>query len=180
MENKVKLHRTRHNKTKSDVNNNVISVFVNFKRYFILIYQFNKFNSNKTKITKPPLLQHQNNSKSNSLSDTMNIITKKKKINKTYIKAKALTTNNSVFFSKSPFKTKKLSTLSKSNIIPDKVNLRLKKKPQMFINNKINLLYEIESKILIIQNNIIRYLAQVKLEKLKVTQIRQKRNVRLQ
>lgn len=41
MENKVKLHRTRHNKTKSDVNNNVISVFVNFKRYFILIYQFN-------------------------------------------------------------------------------------------------------------------------------------------
>ena len=67
MENKVKLHRTRHNKTKSDVNNNVISVFVNFKRYFILIYQFNKFNSNKTKITKPPLLQHQNNSESNSL-----------------------------------------------------------------------------------------------------------------
>ena len=104
MENKVKLRRTRHNKTKSDVNNNVISVFVNFQRYFILIYQFN---SNKTKITKPPLLQHQNNSKSNSLSDTMNIITKKKKINKTYIKAKALTTNNSVFFSKSPFKTKK-------------------------------------------------------------------------
>ena len=33
----------------------------------------------------------------------------KKKINKTYIKAKALTTNNSVFFSKSPFKTKKIS-----------------------------------------------------------------------
>ena len=170
MENKVKLHRTRHNKTKSDVNNNVISVFVNFKRYFILIYQFN---SNKTKITKPPLLQHQNNSKSNSLSDTMNIITKKKKINKTYIKAKALTTNNSVFFSQSPFKTKKLSTLSKSNIIPNKVNLRLKKKPQMFINNKLNLLYEIESKILIIQKNIRRYLAQVKLEKLKVTPILQ-------
>ena len=110
----------------------------------------------------------------------MNIITKKKKINKTYIKAKALTTNNSVFFSKSPFKTKKLSMLSKSNIIPNKVKLRLKKKPQMFINNKLNLLYEIESKILIIQKNIRRYLAQVKLEKLKVTQILQKRNVRLQ
>ena len=41
----------------------------------------------------------------------------------------------------------------------------------MFINNKLNLLYEIESKILIIQKNIRRYLAQVKLEKLKVTQI---------
>ena len=90
MENKVKLHRTRHNKTKSDVNNNVISVFVNFKRYFILIYQFNKFNSNKTKITKPPLLQHQNNSKSNSLSDTMNIITKKRKLIKLILKQKHL------------------------------------------------------------------------------------------
>ena len=87
MENKVKLHRTRHNKTKSDVNNNVISVFVNFKRYSILIYQFN---SNKTKITKPPLLQHQNNSKSNSLSDTMNIITKKRKLIKLILKQKHL------------------------------------------------------------------------------------------
>ena len=88
MENKVKLHRMRHNKTKSDVNNNVISVFVNFKRYFILIYQFN---SNKTKITKPPLLQHQNNSKSNSLSDTINIITKKKrKLIKLILKQKHL------------------------------------------------------------------------------------------
>ena len=87
MENKVKLHRTRHNKTKSDVNNNVISVFVNFKMYFILIYQFN---SNITKITKPPLLQHQNNSKSNSLSDTMNIITKKRKLIKLILKQKHL------------------------------------------------------------------------------------------
>lgn len=34
MENKVKIHRTKHNKAKSDVNNNVISVFVNVKRYF--------------------------------------------------------------------------------------------------------------------------------------------------
>ena len=103
----------------------------------------------------------------------MHIITKKKTINKTFIKAKALTTNNSTFFSQSPFKTKKLTTLSKSNIIRSKVNLRLKKKPQVYINSKLNILYEIESKILLIQKNIRRYLAQVKLEKLKVTKILQ-------
>lgn len=103
----------------------------------------------------------------------MHIITKKKKINKTFIKAKALTTNNSTFFSQSPYKTKKLTTLSKSNIIRNKVNFRLKKKPQVYINSKLNVLYEIESKILLIQKNIRRYLAQVKLEKLKVTKILQ-------
>lgn len=118
------------------------------------------------KIKKPPQIQHQNRKTSNSLSGTMNIV-HKKKINKTFIKAKALTTNNSTYFSKSQFKTKQLTTLSKSNIMRNTTNLRLKKKT----NNKLNILFEIESKVLLIQKNIRRYLAQVKYEKLKVTKL---------
>lgn len=118
------------------------------------------------KIKRPPQIQHQNRKTSNSLSGTMNIV-HKKKINKTFIKAKALTTNNSTYFSKSPFKTKQLTTLSKSNIMRNTTNLRLKKKT----NNKLNILFEIESKVLLIQKNIRRYLAQVKYEKLKVTKL---------